>query len=109
MDFWDTFDLKKNNVSGHSVEKVLSVVRRCNLGSHHYQIKITGAPGNWNLNGECGGVTYATAKIWKNGNLIFDEDISNCKDGHVLKAITFLPGIDTPIRKKGVNLSELFH
>lgn len=107
MDLWDTFSLKKNNADGDKVVKVLSVVRICNLGGHRYQIKITGAPANWNLNGECGSLTYATAKVWKNGKLIFDEAISECDDRHQLRSITFSPENDAPIKKQGSKLSDL--
>jgi hypothetical protein len=109
MDLWDTFDLKKNNANGDAVEKVLSVERRCNLGSHRYQLRITGAPANWNLNGTCGSLTYAKAKVWKDGALIFNDDISSCQDARVLKLITFFPDTDRPARKHGENLSELLH
>lgn len=108
MDLWDTFELKKNNSAGDAVEKVLSVVRHCRLGKYDYEIKITGVPGNWNLNGGCGGDTYPGAKIWKNGTLIFDENISDCKNVQVLTTITFSSKVDTPVRKKGATLSELF-
>lgn len=109
MDLWDTFDLKKNNANGDGVEKALSVERRCSLGAHHYKLRITGAPANWNLNGACGSITYAKAKVWKDGALIFDEDISSCRDDRALKLMTFFPEADKPVCKKGVSLSELFH
>jgi hypothetical protein len=107
MDLWDTFFLKKNNENGDLVVKVLSVTRSCHLGGHGYKIKITGAPGNWNLNGDCGGVTYAAAKIWKNGKLIFDEALSTCSNEPPLRSITFFAGNDTPIKKQGRKLSDL--
>ena len=108
MDLWDTFDLKKNNARGDAVAKVLSVRRRCDLGRAHYRIRITGAPGNWTLNGACGGLTYARAKVWKNGAAIFDDDLSGCGDDRTLKLLTFFPDSDVPVRKKGESLSELF-
>jgi hypothetical protein len=108
MDMWDTFDLKKNNANGDAVAKVLSVERRCDVGRHRYRIRITGTPGNWSLNGQCGGLTYARAKVWKNGAVIFDEDLSSCKDGHALKLVTFSPDSDATVRKKGESLSDLF-
>ena len=108
MNLWDTFDLKKNDANGDAVAKVLSVERRCDLGRQHYRIRITGAPGNWALNGPCGALTYARAKVWKNGAVIFDDDLSSCKDDHMLKLLTFFPDGDVPVRKQGVSLSELF-
>jgi hypothetical protein len=108
MDLWDTWDLKKNKQDKDVVDKVLSVTRGCDIGGQHYQVKITGEPGNWNLNGECGGVTYAKAKVWKNGALVFDDAISTCADGRTLKLIAFYPDRDQPVRKQGDSLSALY-
>jgi hypothetical protein len=61
------------------------------------------------LNGACGGLTYARARVWKNGAVIFDDDLSSCKDDHTLKLLTFFPDSGVLVRKQGVSLSELFH
>jgi hypothetical protein len=107
MDLWDTFDLKKNNASGDAVVRVLSVVRGCKLGGVRYRIKITGEPANWNLNGECGSLTFATAKVWRDERLIFDEAVSDCVSWPRLRTITFSPINEAPLKREGSSLSEL--
>ena len=110
---WNTFDLKKDNPDGESIAKVHHVERRCVLGRHRYRIRLTGEPGNWNMNGECGAITYAKAAVWRDGKMIFNKSISSCEDyrtsyGHLLKLIIFQPANDEPIMRSGKTLSDLY-
>jgi len=94
MDLWDTFDLKKNTPDDNYVESVYEVKRRCNLGKDRYLIKVRAVPGNWRLNGQCGGATFAGVKIFKNRVLIFDGDFEECSlDGEVVTKILVRPGM----------------
>jgi hypothetical protein len=113
IDLWDTFDLIKDNPDGASIAKLLHVERRCVLKRDRYRIRLTGEPGNWNMNGECGAITYAKATVWLNGKPIFDKPIASCEDyrttgAHVLKLIIFQPSSDDPILRSGKRLSDLY-
>lgn len=105
MDLWDTFDLKKNNADGTTVKAILSVTRSCYMGKQKYRIKISGAPGNWNMNGQCGALTYARAAVWRNGALIYDDNISGCEDLITPKLLIFRVGSDTPILRSGTDVT----
>jgi hypothetical protein len=45
-----------------------------------YRIRLTGEPGNWNMNGECGAITFAKAAVWRDGKMIFNKSLSSCED-----------------------------
>lgn len=99
MDLWNTFDLKKNKKDSDYVEAVYEVKRSCNLGKDQYLVKARAVPGNWNLNGRCGGETYGGAKIFKNRKLIFDADFQNCFDEEVITRVLVRPGTELEITK----------
>ena len=111
IELWDTFDLKKDNPDGESIAKLLHVERRCVLNRDRYRVRLTGEPGNWNMNGECGALTYAKATVWRNGKVIFDKPISTCEDyrtSHPLKLIMFQPPRDEAVVRSGGKLSDLY-
>lgn len=100
MDLWDTFDLKKNRTDSDYVEKIYTVARNCDIGNDHYLIKISAEPGKWNLNGECGGVTYARAKITKNKKVVFDQAFEDCRGEFVIHSVLFTNSSSAPIVTK---------
>lgn len=77
-ELWNTFDLKRNKSDSDYVESIRVVTRNCILGKNKYVVKIRGVPGNWNLNGRCGGVTFAGVRIEKNGRTIYDNNLEDC-------------------------------
>ncbi|OGS75409.1 MAG: hypothetical protein A2Z94_08030 [Gallionellales bacterium GWA2_55_18] len=96
MDLWDTFYLKKNKEDSDYVESVHELVRRCNIGKDRYIVKIRPVPGNWNLNGRCGGATYGGAKIIKNGVLIFDANFEECESKEIISKVRISTGSKHP-------------
>jgi hypothetical protein len=96
MDLWDTFDLKENTEDGGSVKTVHEVVRRCNIGTDRYVVKVRPVLGNWNLNGECGGNTAGGAKVFKNGVLVFDSNFEECGSEEVTVKVYFSSAIEKP-------------
>ncbi|MDR0775646.1 MAG: hypothetical protein LBE81_03285 [Azonexus sp.] len=106
MDLWNTFDLKKNAPDG-CVESVYEVKRRCNLGKDRYLIIVRAVPGNWNLNGQCGGATYGGTKIFRNRVLLFDGDFEECSlDGEIVTKVLVRPGMKPLVSK--VSRKEFF-
>ena len=87
MDLWDTFDLKKNKKDSDYVESIHEIVRKCKIGNDLYLVKFRPVPGNWNLNGECGGATYGGAKIMRNGVVIFDKDFEGCNSKEIISKV----------------------
>jgi len=103
MDLWDTFDLKKNRMDDDGREYVKSVhevERKCTLGKDHYIVKIRPVPGNWNLNGRCGGATYGGAKILMNGVQIFDGNFEECESKEIVAKIKVFGGQWKPVVTK---------
>lgn len=100
MDLWDTFDLKKNKKDSDYVESVHEIVRRCKIGNDHYVVKIRPVPGNWNLNRECGGATYAGAKIMRNGVVVFDEDFEECNSKEIISKVRISTNQKDPVVTK---------
>jgi hypothetical protein len=50
-------------------------------------VRIRPVPGNWNLNGRCGGRTYGGASILKNGGLIFNANFEECESNEIISKI----------------------
>ncbi|MDP1929056.1 MAG: hypothetical protein Q8K62_11150 [Thiobacillus sp.] len=92
MDLWDTFDLKTNSKNGDYVQSVHELTRKCNIEKDQYLVKIRPVPGNWNLNGRCGGRTYGGATIFKNGVKIFDGNFQECESKEIITRIIISPG-----------------
>lgn len=100
MDLWDTFDLKKNKKDSDYVESVHEIVRTCNIENDQYIVKIRPVPGNWNLNGRCGGRTYGGASIIKNGVLIFDANFEECESEEIISKVKISTDQTNPVVTK---------
>lgn len=97
LDLWDTFDLKTNTKDGGHVESVLELTRKCKIGKDQYMVKIRAVPGNWNLNGRCGGRTYGGATLLKNGIKIFDGHFQECGSTEIVTKVVISAGRNVPL------------
>jgi hypothetical protein len=97
LDLWDTFDLKTNTKDGGHVESVHELTRECKIGEDQYTVKIRAVPGNWNLNGRCGGRTYGGATLLKNGVKIFDGNFQECESMEIVTKVVISAGRDVPL------------
>jgi hypothetical protein len=102
LDLWDTFDLKRNRTNGDQeyVESIYAIVRKCNLGNDHYIVKIRPVPGNWNLNGQCGGATYGGVEILKNGIQIYDGNFEECDSKEIVAKVKIFNDQTSPLITK---------
>lgn len=93
----DTFLLKKNAPTGEHVESLRSINKTCRIGKTSYTVRLRAIPGNWNLNGMCGGLTFGGATISANGKMVVDREFERCNEEEITTAITFRGGSVLPI------------
>lgn len=98
MDLWSAWGLVEFNQKTGMLKKSLSVERSCKLGADTYKVRFTGAPGNANIQGRCGGFVSARATVWKNGRTLFDEELEECMgEQPAIASVRFTAGSDTPV------------
>lgn len=95
MDLWLTRDLVRYDDT-MMVAEVLELERRCTIGDDRYRVRFRGVPGATNGNWMCGAVVTAAAKVWKNGRLIFDEELDRCTGGNAIRTVRFSHVSDEP-------------
>lgn len=104
MDLWRTSDLVSVDSEHMMVVETHALERSCKLGANEYRVRFEGVPGNIHLNGLCGAVTFANAKVWKNGRQVFDQDFEQCEGNEAVRSVTFANGADIPdVRKDTLN------
>lgn len=96
MDLWNTSDLVSYDAKTYMVTSIRHVKRGCAIGSDRYQVRIDGLPGAMNAMWMCGAVVTARASVWKNGRLIFEQDLSRCGADESVRLVRFVPGTDIP-------------
>jgi hypothetical protein len=97
MDLWRTDQLVTFDRKTNFVDQVNEVRKSCVLDGHRYQVRFLGIPGAANAMWMCGASESARATVWRDGQMIFDEDLDRCgvEDG-ILKA-RFSPANDKPV------------
>lgn len=88
----DTFRLKQNDSSGERVLALRNLRKTCRIGGTLYVVQLRGIPGNWNLNGRCGGLTFGGARVSVDGRTLFDGDFETCDAGRQIAAVGFAHG-----------------
>lgn len=78
------------------LQTVETVARKCNIGSDHYKILFSGLPGANNAMWMCGAVTGVHVSVWKDGAMIFDEDIYRCNRDDYISQVRFRHGVTAP-------------
>lgn len=96
MDLWNISDLVKFNASTYFVEKIEKVVRGCNIGDSHYKVRFEGIPGANNAMWMCGASTGVHATVWRNGTMVFDDDLYKCGRDDYVGTVRFKDGGATP-------------
>ncbi|NVD97413.1 hypothetical protein [Massilia sp. BJB1822] len=96
MDLWKTDDLVKFNPETSMVQEILSVEKRCTLATDRYKVQLKGVPGAANAMSRCGASTGVHASVWKNDQIIFDEDLERCSRDSNIKKLLFKQGADLP-------------
>ena len=96
MDLWKTSDLVKFNQQTWMLEDVFVVEKRCSLAEDRYRIRFEGVPGANNAMWICGASTGVHASVWKNGRLVFDEDLYRCSQDSYARRVAFRRGVDAP-------------
>lgn len=96
MDLWDISDLVKFNPSTYFLEKVEKVEKICNIGGNHYKIRFEGIPGANNAMWMCGAVTGVHISIWRDGAVVFDEDMYRCNRDDYISQVRFKNGVTAP-------------
>ncbi|QDQ26012.1 hypothetical protein FNU76_06400 [Chitinimonas arctica] len=74
----DTFELKKNDAAGTHVASIREVTKTCKIKKTLYKVQIRAVPGNMNLNGECGGVTFGAVRVYTGGRKLTDTIFEKC-------------------------------
>ena len=76
---------------------VYEVERQCVLGKDKYIVRFRGVPGASNAQWQCGGSSGAHATVWKNGRVVFDDEMAVCQDDSYIRKIVFSSGTDMPV------------
>ncbi|QDQ29075.1 hypothetical protein FNU76_23495 [Chitinimonas arctica] len=97
----DTFNLKKNDATGEYVASVREVIKICKIKKTLYTIRISAVPGSWNLNAECGGLTFGAVKVYSEGLRLADAIFEKCcLTGDCVNSVTtrllFINGANRP-------------
>lgn len=96
MDLWKTSDLVAYDTETYMVQDVRNLERTCLINDTHYRVRFEGLPGAANAMWICGAVVTATAHVWKNGRLIFEQDLSRCGHDESVRGAIFSPNSDVP-------------
>jgi hypothetical protein len=100
MDLWRTSDLATYDAKTFMVSSIRHVERSCTLGNDRYQVRFEGLPGALNAMWMCGAVVTAKASVWKNGRLIYEQELSRCGVDDSVRIARFVPGTDIPVLVK---------
>lgn len=102
MDLWKTSDLVTYDAKTYMVSSIRHVERSCTIGNDRYQVRFEGLPGAMNAMWMCGAVVTAKASVWKNGRLIYEQELSRCGVDDSVRLARFVPGTDIPMLVKNV-------
>lgn len=95
MDLWKTSDLVTYDTETYIVQDVRHLERTCLIDNTRYRVRFDGLPGAANAMWMCGAVVTATAHVWKNGRLIFQQDLARCGHEESVRGATF--GLDSDV------------
>jgi hypothetical protein len=96
MDLWKTSDLVTYDPATYMVSDIRYVERRCTLGQDRYRVRLEGLPGATNAMWLCGAVVTATATVWKNGRLVYEQKLARCGVDDSVRIARFVHGSDVP-------------
>lgn len=96
MDLWRTADLLTYDARTYMVTSIRHVERSCAIGNDRYQVRLEGLPGAMNAMWMCGAVVTAKASVWKNGRLIYEQELSRCGVDDSVRLARFVPASDIP-------------
>ena len=96
MDLWRTSDLVTYDAKTYMVTSIRHLERSCATGSDRYQVRFEGLPGAMNAMWMCGAVVTAKASVWKNGRLIYEQELSRCGADGSVRLARFVLGSDVP-------------
>ncbi|MES2759660.1 MAG: hypothetical protein V4693_20000 [Pseudomonadota bacterium] len=93
MDLWPTAELVRYDGETNMVSEILELERQCMLGDDRYVVRFRGLPGAANATWQCGAIVTASAKVWKNGRLLFDGVLDTCDGANKIR-VRFRAGSD---------------
>jgi hypothetical protein len=96
MALWKTSDLVTYDVQTNMVSTIKHVERNCTLGNARYDVRIEGLPGAMNAMWMCGAVITAKVNVLKNGQLIYEQELSRCNVERSVRLARFSPASDMP-------------
>jgi hypothetical protein len=96
MDLWKTSDLVSYDAKTYMVTAIRHVERNCTIGNTHYKVRFDGLPGAMNAMWMCGAVVTAKASVWKDGRLIYEQELARCGIDDSVRLARFVPGSDMP-------------
>jgi hypothetical protein len=97
MDLWKTSDLVKFDPVTMFLTDVYEVERQCHLGKDKYRVRFRGVPGASNAQWQCGASSGAHATVWKNGRVVFDDELAVCQEDSYIRKVVFSSGTDMPV------------
>jgi len=98
MDLWKTSDLVTYDAKTSMVTSIRQLHRSCTIGNDRYQVRFDGLPGAMNAMWTCGAIVTAKAKVWKNGRLIYEKELSRCGADDSVRVARFDLGVDIPVQ-----------
>lgn len=96
MDLWRTSNLVTYDAKTYSVTSIRHLERSCAIGSDHYQVRFEGLPGALNAIWMRGAVVTAKASVWKNGRLIYEQELSRRGVDDSVRLARFVVGTGIP-------------
>ena len=96
MDLWKTSDLVSYDAKTFMVSGIRHVERTCTFRHDRYQVRFDGLPGAANAMWMCGAVVTATARVWKNGRLVYEQELARCGAEDSVRIARFGRGSDVP-------------
>ena len=96
MDLWRTSDLVTYDAKTYMVSSIRHLERSCTIGSDRYQVRFEGLPGAMNAMWMCGAVVTAKANVWKNGRLVYEQELARCGVDDSVRLAKFVLGVDVP-------------
>lgn len=96
MDLWKTSDLVEHDAQTWMVSAIRHVERTCKIGTDRYRVRFDGLPGAANAMWMCGAASTAKATVWRNSELVFEQELARCGVDNAVRLVRFGPGSNTP-------------
>jgi hypothetical protein len=106
MDLWRTDQLVTFDKKTSFVDHENEVQKSCVLDAHRYQVRFRGIAGAANAMWMCGASQSARATVWRDGRMIFDDDLERCGTEEGIRKVRFSADSDQPVVERAPALGR---